>query len=150
MRSSAFEYLSPPGSSRRLAERERVRLGAGLEERDLQRSVADGIALAHQLVHAVIAQYATAVLLDVRAGSPRPGHRVARIRSPGLAGAHPVRGNGPPSWEISSLPPGDNRRGVGDRRHGPATERRLIGCAHARLSLVGTSVGDSRPYARSR
>jgi hypothetical protein len=50
-----------------LAERERVRLGAGLEERDLQRSVADGIVLAHQLVHAVFAQYAVAVLVDVRA-----------------------------------------------------------------------------------
>jgi hypothetical protein len=37
------------------AERERVRLGVGLEERDLQRAVADGVVLAHQLVHAVFA-----------------------------------------------------------------------------------------------
>jgi hypothetical protein len=50
-----------------LAKCERVRLGAGLEERDLQRSVADGVVLAHELVYAVFAQYAVAVLVDVYA-----------------------------------------------------------------------------------
>src|SRR4051794_29481027 len=53
-----------------------------------------------------------------RAGSPRPGHPAARIRSPDLAGAHQVRGNGPPpSSEMSSLAPGDNH-GVRDRPRG--------------------------------
>src|SRR3954452_16103621 len=33
---------------------------------------------------------------------------------------------------------GNGASGGDDRRHGPATERRLIACAHAQLSLVGT------------
>ena len=38
-----------------LPERERVRLGAGLEEGDLQRSITDSVVLAHELVHAAVA-----------------------------------------------------------------------------------------------
>src|SRR3954471_16837751 len=50
-----------------LAECERVRLGAGLEQRDLQRSVADRVVLAHQLVHAAVPKHAVPVRIDVEA-----------------------------------------------------------------------------------
>ena len=50
-----------------LAERERVRLGAGLEEGDLQRPLADRVVLAHELVQAAVAEHAVAVLVDVHA-----------------------------------------------------------------------------------
>jgi hypothetical protein len=50
-----------------LPERERVRLGAGLEEGDLQRSLAYRVALAHELVQAALPERAVAVLVDVHA-----------------------------------------------------------------------------------
>ena len=51
----------------RLSEGEHVRLGAGLEERDLQRPLADRVVLAHELVQAAVAEHAVAVLVDVHA-----------------------------------------------------------------------------------
>ena len=42
-------------------------LGAGLEERDLQRPVADGVVLADELVQAAVSEHAVAVLVDVHA-----------------------------------------------------------------------------------
>jgi hypothetical protein len=48
-----------------LAEREDVRLGAGLEERDLQGLLADRVELAHQLVQAAVPEKAVSVLVDV-------------------------------------------------------------------------------------
>ena len=48
-----------------LAEREHVRLGAGLEERNLQRPLADRVELAHQLVQAAVPEQAVPVLVDV-------------------------------------------------------------------------------------
>ena len=50
-----------------LPEREHVRLGAGLEERDLQRALADRVVLAHELVQAAVAEHAVPVLVDVHA-----------------------------------------------------------------------------------
>ena len=50
-----------------LPERERVRLGAGLEERDLKRPLADRVVLAHELVEAAVPEQAGAVLVDVDA-----------------------------------------------------------------------------------
>jgi hypothetical protein len=50
-----------------LPERERIRLGAGLGERDLQRPLADRVVLAHELVHAAVLEHAVAVLVDVDA-----------------------------------------------------------------------------------
>src|SRR5918996_4386022 len=51
----------------RLPERERVCLGAGLEERDLERPPLDRVVLAHQLVHAAVPEHAVAVLVYVHA-----------------------------------------------------------------------------------
>ena len=48
-----------------LSEREDVCLGAGLEERDLQRPLTDGVVLAHELVQAAIPEQAVPVLVDV-------------------------------------------------------------------------------------
>jgi hypothetical protein len=50
-----------------LAERERVRLGAGLVERDLQRPLADGVVLAHELVQPALPEQAVPGLVDVHA-----------------------------------------------------------------------------------
>src|SRR5215211_1821896 len=50
-----------------LAEGEGVRVGAWLKEADLQRSVAYDVVLAHELVHAVVSEYAVAVRVDVHA-----------------------------------------------------------------------------------
>jgi hypothetical protein len=50
-----------------LAERERVRLGAGLQERDLKRPVADRAVLAYELVQATFPEQAGPVLVDVDA-----------------------------------------------------------------------------------
>jgi hypothetical protein len=50
-----------------LAERERVRLGARLEERDLQRPLTDPVLLAHVLVEAALPEQAVPVLVDVHA-----------------------------------------------------------------------------------
>jgi hypothetical protein len=50
-----------------LPERERVRLGAGREERDLQRPLAHRVVLAHELVHAAVAEHAIPVFVDVDA-----------------------------------------------------------------------------------
>ena len=50
-----------------LPERERVCLGARLEERDLQRPLADRVVLAHELVQPAVAEQAVAVLVDVDA-----------------------------------------------------------------------------------
>ena len=72
-----------PVVHRSLPERERVGLGAGLEERDLQRPLADRFALAHELVQAPLAEQAVAVLVDVDA--------VGRRREPRRRGA---RGTG--------------------------------------------------------
>jgi hypothetical protein len=47
-----------------LPERERVRLGAWLEEGDLERPLADGVVLAYELVHAAVPQQAVAVRVD--------------------------------------------------------------------------------------
>src|SRR3954452_3931690 len=49
----------------RIAECERGRTRRRARERDLQCSVADGVVLAHELVHAVFAQYAVAILAEV-------------------------------------------------------------------------------------
>jgi hypothetical protein len=56
-----------PFGHRWLPERERVRLGAGLGERDLQRSLAVRAVLAHKLVHAPVLEQAVPVLVDVHA-----------------------------------------------------------------------------------
>jgi hypothetical protein len=50
-----------------LAERERVCLGAGLEERDLQRPLADPVVLSHELVEAALPEQAVPVLVHVHA-----------------------------------------------------------------------------------
>src|SRR5687767_1890591 len=50
-----------------LPERERVRLGAWLEEGDLERPLADRVVLAYELVHAAILKEAVFVLVDVNA-----------------------------------------------------------------------------------
>ena len=50
-----------------LPEREHVRLGAGLEEGDLQRPLADRVVLAHELVQAAVPEHALPVLGDVHA-----------------------------------------------------------------------------------
>ena len=50
-----------------LAEREHVCLGAGLEERDLQRPLADPVVRAHELVEAAFPKRAVPVLVDVHA-----------------------------------------------------------------------------------
>ena len=50
-----------------LPEREGVRLGAGLGEGQLQRALADGVVLAHELVHAGVPELPVAVLVDVDA-----------------------------------------------------------------------------------
>jgi hypothetical protein len=52
---------------RYLAERERVRLGAGLEERDLERPLANPVVLSHELVEAALPEHAVAVLVHVHA-----------------------------------------------------------------------------------
>ena len=44
-----------------------VGLGAGLEERDLQRPLAHHFMLANKLVHAAVSEHAVAVLVDVDA-----------------------------------------------------------------------------------
>src|SRR5687768_3173406 len=65
--SSRSTASRPRWSPEPLAEGEGVGLGAGLEERDLQRPVADPVVLAHELVHAALAQHAVAVLVHVHA-----------------------------------------------------------------------------------
>jgi hypothetical protein len=50
-----------------LPERECVRLGAGLEEGDLQCPLADRVVLAHELVEAAVPKQAAPVLTDVDA-----------------------------------------------------------------------------------
>ena len=50
-----------------LAEREHVRLGAGLEERDLQGPFADRTGLAHELVQAAVPEQAVPVVVDIHA-----------------------------------------------------------------------------------
>src|SRR5215211_5511236 len=50
-----------------LSEGEGMRVGAWLKEADLQRSVACDVVLAHELVHAVVSEYAVAVRVDVHA-----------------------------------------------------------------------------------
>jgi hypothetical protein len=50
-----------------LAERERVRLGAGLEERDLQRPLTDPVVLAYELVQAALPKHAVPVFVHVHA-----------------------------------------------------------------------------------
>lgn len=55
------------GSGLALPEGERVRLGARLEEGDLQRPVADRVVLAHELVQAAVAESAVADFVDVDA-----------------------------------------------------------------------------------
>jgi hypothetical protein len=51
----------------RLPERERVGVGAWLEEGDLQRPLADRVVLAYELVHAAVPEQAVSVLVDVHA-----------------------------------------------------------------------------------
>ena len=50
-----------------LTERERVGLGVGLEERDLERPLPNSVVLADELVQAAVAKDAVAVLVDVDA-----------------------------------------------------------------------------------
>jgi hypothetical protein len=50
-----------------LAECERVRFGAGLEEGDLERPLADHVVLAHELVKAAVPEQAVPVFVDVDA-----------------------------------------------------------------------------------
>ncbi len=50
-----------------LAECERVRLGAGLEERDLKRPLANPVVLSDELVEAALPEEAVPVLVDVDA-----------------------------------------------------------------------------------
>jgi hypothetical protein len=50
-----------------LPERERVRLGAGLEERDFQRPLAHHVVLTDQLVQPAVPKHAVPVLVDVHA-----------------------------------------------------------------------------------
>lgn len=50
-----------------LPEGERVRLGAGLEEYDLERLLVDRPVLAHELVHARVPEQAVSVLVDIHA-----------------------------------------------------------------------------------
>src|SRR5918997_2035607 len=50
-----------------LSEGEGVRVGSRLKEGDLERSVADAVVLAYELVHAVVSEYAVAVRVDVHA-----------------------------------------------------------------------------------
>jgi hypothetical protein len=50
-----------------LPERESVRLGAGLEERDLQRPLADRVVLTRELLQAAVLKQAGPVLIDVHA-----------------------------------------------------------------------------------
>jgi hypothetical protein len=50
-----------------LPECERVGLGAWLEEGDLQRPLADRVVLAHELVHAALAENAVSMFVDVHA-----------------------------------------------------------------------------------
>ena len=64
---SDLNYDPVVGAGHRLPERERVRLGAGLEERDLQRPLADRVVLAHELVQAAVPEQAVPVLVDVHA-----------------------------------------------------------------------------------
>jgi hypothetical protein len=51
----------------RPAERERVRVGACLEEGDLERPLAHRVVLAYELVHAVVPEQAVSVFVDVHA-----------------------------------------------------------------------------------
>src|SRR5688572_21323164 len=57
-----------------LPEGECVRLGARLEERDLQRTVTDGVVLAHELVHAGVREQAGPILAGV--DTVRPARRL--------------------------------------------------------------------------
>jgi hypothetical protein len=50
-----------------LAECKHVRLGAGLEESDLECPVVDRVVLAHELVEAAVSEHAVSVLVDVDA-----------------------------------------------------------------------------------
>jgi hypothetical protein len=50
-----------------LPESERVGLGAGPEERDLQRPLVNRVVLAHELVEAAVPEQAVSVLVDVHA-----------------------------------------------------------------------------------
>ena len=50
-----------------LAEREHICLGAGLEERDLQRPLADSVVLTHELVEAAVPEQAVPGPVDVDA-----------------------------------------------------------------------------------
>ena len=50
-----------------LPESERIRLGAGLEERDLQRPLANLVVLAYELVDAGVLEQPVSVFVDVHA-----------------------------------------------------------------------------------
>jgi hypothetical protein len=49
----------------RLPECEHVRFDPGLEERDLQRPLADGVVLAHELVQPAVPEHAPSILVDI-------------------------------------------------------------------------------------
>ena len=48
-------------------EREHVRLGPGLEERDLERPLADRVVLADEVIQAAVPEHAAPVRVDVHA-----------------------------------------------------------------------------------
>jgi hypothetical protein len=74
-----------------LSECKCIRLGASVEERDLERPLADGVVLAHELVEAAVAEDAVSVPLDVDVVSLglRPGSYVRLLAQPIDAGERP-------------------------------------------------------------
>jgi hypothetical protein len=67
-RAGAASPLGRSGMALRwLSECECVGLGASLDERDLQRALADRVVLAHELVQAAVAEQSVTVLVDVHA-----------------------------------------------------------------------------------
>ena len=59
--------MNPTGYTAWLSECERVRLGAGFEERDFQCLLVDCVVLAHQLIQATVAEQAVSFLVDIHA-----------------------------------------------------------------------------------
>jgi hypothetical protein len=66
-RSARLRLVISSGQRSWLTERERVGLGVGLEERNLERPLPNSVVLADELVQAAVAKDAVAVLVDVDA-----------------------------------------------------------------------------------